>query len=328
VHGARSAALSDFDQGGIAEIPLDDDPVSNTDDDLLELTEVIDAPDGDDPREMLAQTALFASLDRRVLRQLVAGARLIELPSGRKLFCQGDRAGSLYLVADGAVVPIAEGPVRKKLAVLERGDFFGEIALFTNQPRSATIQALVDSQLVSIDRAAIRKLVAKHPEVLAVLLRFARERLIDRLVRTNQLFGALEHNERGDIARRFRFLEVADGRLLIGQDSLAEALFIILTGLVDVVHFDHDGEKTLGTLGPGDIIGEISLLSREPSLTAMVAHGKCWVLALPAQSFHRMLECYPRIEEVLARMAEQRALRNHMTVRDGLLHRESRIDLF
>ena len=328
VSGARPASLSELAQGGIAEIPLDDaNNLDDAGDDLLVLTEVIDEPD-DDPRKMLAQAPLFASLGARALRQLVAGARVLELPAGAQLFRQGDLPDALYLVVDGAVVPIAEGPVRKKLAVLEMGDFFGEIALFTDQPRSATIQALVDSQLVSIGRPAIRKLVAQHPDVLAALLRFARQRLIDRLVRTSPLFGALDTNERGELARQFQFLEVAAGRMLVSQDAPAEALFLLLAGQMDAIHFDHDGEKVLGTLGPGDLIGEISLLTREPSLTSMVARGKCWVLSLPAQNFHRMLECYPHVEEVLGHLAEERAAQNQKTVRDGVLHCEGRIDLF
>jgi CRP-like cAMP-binding protein len=325
VSTARPASLADLEPEGITEIPLEDSG-DDLEGELIELTTAIDEPTSD-PRKLLAQAPLFASLEPHVLRELVKQTRIEELAAGHELFRQGDHADALYMVADGAVVPIAEGPVRKKLAVLERGDFFGEIALFTNQTRNATIQALIDTQLLAIDRTSVRKVLAKHPQVLALLLRFVRERLIDRLVRTSPLFEALERHERDEFVRQFRFLEVKGDKLLVNQHEPAEALFLLLAGRMKAVHFGRDGEKTLGVFGPGDVIGEMSLISREPSLASVITHGKCWVLALPVATFRRLLQSYPRLEEALARLAEEREARNLEKVRDAAPHREGRIDI-
>jgi cAMP-dependent protein kinase regulator len=332
VKGARPESSADGTLGGVHEIPLD------------ALDELDDAePTEDFTRSRrsrghaggLEETALFSSLDRQSLARLIEQVQLVELRAGEELFHQGDPAGALFVVAQGAVVPIAEGEPRTRLAVLEAGEFFGEIALFTNQPRNATVEALVDTQLLSIDRAVMWKLVQEHSQVLSVLLQFLRERLIHRLQSTSPLFQIFSGAKRSSIARRFRFLEVSDGHAVIEQHQPAEAVFILLSGHMDVIHSGDDpegelgpgDEKVLATLGPGELFGEMSLLWREPSLASVVARGKCWLLSLSAQSFQEMLEHHPQLAELAATIAEERREQNTRTLRDALGHRDGKAGL-
>jgi CRP-like cAMP-binding protein len=324
VVGAHPAHMADDTLDGVHEIPLDVLADMSRDPGPADL-ETEPAPA---QAAGLERSPLFSSLDRQSLAKLVQQVRLVELEAGAVLFRQGDPAGALYLVVQGAVVPIAEGEPRTRLAVLEPGEFFGEIALFTNQPRNATIEALVDSQLLAIDRAVMWRLVQEHAQVLSVLLHFLRERLIHRLVRTSPLFQIFSTTKRSAIARRFRFLEVSDGHAVIEQHHPADGLFILLSGRMDVVHREEEpaegGEKVLATLGPGDLFGEMSLLWREPSLASVEARGKCWVLALPAQSFREMLDHHPELAELAARIADERRRKNKRTLRDALRHRDGK----
>ena len=126
---------------------------------------------------------LFGELDPSSLHTLIRKVRVVILEAGQVLFRQGDAANTLYVVVDGAVVPIAEGSRRRKLAVLERGEFFGEIGLMAKQPRNATIEALVPTKLLAIDRRVVRELIRNEPSVAKTILRFLRSRLIDRILR-------------------------------------------------------------------------------------------------------------------------------------------------
>jgi ATP-binding cassette subfamily B protein len=123
-------------------------------------------------RELLPKIPLFSFLDEKSLPRLIDGVRLVSLAEGEELFHQGDPGDAMYVIVEGAVIPIAEGEVRKKLAVLEEGDFFGEIALVTSQPRNATIEALVDTTLLSLDRSLVVSLLEASPKLLKALLRF------------------------------------------------------------------------------------------------------------------------------------------------------------
>ena len=336
VSGAQPMQLGE-NEDGIHEIPLEviveDEPAAPRLNPAA--SEALSVQTGrSEDLAALERTPLFSSLDRQSLAKLVQQVRLIELRAGQELFHQGDPAGALYVVAQGAVVPIAEEENRTRLAVLEPGEFFGEIALFTDQPRNATIEAIVDSQLLCIDRSVMWRLLQDHAQVLAVLLQFLRERLIQRLVRTSPLFQIFSSAKRSAIVRRFRFIEVADGNAVIEQHRPAEAVFILLSGNMDVIHEDdpdlEDGpeEKVLATLGPGELFGEMSLLWREPSLASVIARGKCWLLALPAESFREMLDHHPELAEMASRLARERREQNKRTLSDALRHRDGTAGIF
>ena len=213
-------------------------------------------------RAALASTPIFGELDAGSLQTLIHHARLVVLDAGEVLFREGDAADALYVVVDGAVVPIAEGARRQRLAVLERGAFFGEIGLVTGQPRNATIEALVDTRLLAIDRRLVRHLIAQAPSVAKTILRFLRARMLDRQVRTSPVFAALAQAERDAVARQFRLLEVKDGARIVEQHASAEGLFVVLAGSLACI--DADRDKEVGRLGIGDVFGGLSTLEGRP----------------------------------------------------------------
>jgi CRP-like cAMP-binding protein len=260
--------------------------------------------------DTLPRTPLFSCLDAGSLRALVDGARLVELPAEHELFHQGDPGDTLYVIAEGAVVPIAEGEVRKKLAVLEEGDFFGEIGLVTERPRSATIEALVDTKLLAIDRTLVSQLVERQPAVLQVLLRYLRDRLIGRLLHTSPFFTALPADERESVARRFRFVEMADGAILVRQGQPSSGLYALLVGSVQVIHFDGVGDKELAKLEPGDVFGEMSMLTGDEAMASCVAEGKCWALTLSRNDFRALAGESPVVREAVEELAEARRAAN------------------
>ncbi len=306
VPGAAPDASSDLENPGVVEIPLPRIAHSTTRETMHD-----DRPSG--AREQLMNTPLFGSLDAASMRELIKRVKLISLSEGEVLFRQGDRADSLYVVAHGAVVPIAEEGLRKKLAVLETGAFFGEIGLMTDRPRNATIQALVESQLLAIDRKAMWTLIRKHPRVLDVMLCFLRDRLVDRLTRTNPLMGAFPAKQRRSVARLFRFLEVQSGCTLIEQGRTSENLFALLAGSAQVIQMDIAADKVLAELEPGCIFGEMSVLEQTPAVAAVVASSKCWVLALSRERLLHLLEHNPQAETIIKQMVKRRESENMNT---------------
>lgn len=315
--GDRTAPDLDVDPSGWDEARCDDagcDNVANT-----------------SPSETLRNTPLFGALTASALRSLIRRVRVVEIAEGETLFRQGDRADALYVVVDGAVVPIAEsdgpGSPETRLAVLEAGAFFGETGLVTRQPRNATIRALVDTRLLAVDRRIMWELVRSQPETLRVVLRFLRERLVDRLVRTSPLFEAFSHADRGNVARQFDFLEVRDAQVVIAQDQPAPGLFIVLAGHLDVAVVEAEGDKILARLGPGEFCGERSLLRREPAMAGVISSGKCWLLALPEARFRRIADRNPELARTIARILEAREQENDDALSQPSLIMEAGIGL-
>jgi len=252
-------------------------------------------------QEQLAATPLFGSLDPRTLHKLMGQVRVVRLEAGEVLFHEGDPANTLYVVVEGAVVPIAEGPERHRLAVLEVGEFFGEIGLVTNQPRNATIEALVETRLLAIDRRVIWSLIRGRAEMSKIVLRFLRQRLVDRHIRTHPFFAAFARTERGAVAKQFRFLEVKDGAAVMEQGKPSEGLFVLLAGRMEIV--DTAGVKGEGELSSGDVFGGVPLMQGKPAPRSVVADGKCWVLVLDERRFCHILAANPRLSDELTALA-------------------------
>jgi CRP-like cAMP-binding protein len=249
-------------------------------------------------RDELGRLPLFGSLDAAALQRLVSRVEVVQLSAGDVLFREGDPADTLFVVVDGAVVPIAEGPPRTRMAVLEQGEFFGEIGLVTDQPRTATIEALVDTRLLAIDRKLMWSLIRAQGEIATILLRFVRERLIDRTLRTHPLFAPLARAELPALPAQFRFLEVEDGAAILEQGQPSPGLFVLLAGALDVVD-EAEADAELARLAPGAVFGAVSLIRAEPAAASVFADGKCWVLVLEAARLRRLVAGRPALEDEL-----------------------------
>lgn len=249
----------------------------------------------------LKATPLFAGMPADTLEELVENLQLISLSRGDFLFREGEPGDALYVVAEGELSMMAEGPPRVEMARLNAGAFIGEVALLTDQPRTATVVALDTSDLLRIDRVTLGKVLANHGHVLYAVLRFVRDRLVDRWTRTSPLFRMMDDAQRTELAAKFRFLEVEHGAVLLRANQRPDGLYIVLAGAFLVV---RDGQS-VAQLAPGDLIGEAALLARGAFRSDVVAHGKSLALCLPAAEFREVIMTHPHILEIIGEAAEQ-----------------------
>ncbi|MDX2087371.1 MAG: cyclic nucleotide-binding domain-containing protein [Kofleriaceae bacterium] len=249
----------------------------------------------------LAATPLFAGLPKAALEALVANLTLVTLEEGTVLFQEGDVGDALYVIVEGEVSVQAEGPPRVEMARLGPGAFLGEVALMTDQPRSATVSATVPSELLRIDRHTLSAVLADHGDVLRAVLRFVRDRLVDRWMRTSPLFRPFTEGQRRELASRFRFLEIEPHTKLLSAGQRPDGLYIVLAGHYLV----QRGGANVGQLGPGDLIGETALLSGSALKSDVIADGKSLALCLPAAEFREMIMTHPHVLEYVGEQAEQ-----------------------
>ncbi len=255
----------------------------------------------------LSNTPLFSQLSEASFSALLREAGSVDLPKDRSLFKQGERSDALYVIARGQVAVVDEGPPRRGIAKLTTGDFFGEIALIGDQPRSATITALTDTQLISIDRPMMHKLIESDPAVLSVLLRFFRDRSVERLLATNPLFTVLSSRDRESLTKRFRFLEVSEGSVLLPQGEVPEGLVVLLAGRAEVIRNAEGGAVRLGELKAGDVCGEMSLIQEQGAIALVRAQTKCLAIELPARLFLRIVNSRPEAMQFIKKVIRKRA---------------------
>jgi CRP-like cAMP-binding protein len=106
----------------------------------------------------------------------------IQVPKGSLIFRQGDAGDQMFLIGDGRVRLFLESEGhQKEVGVLGPGDFFGELALLRDAPRSATAEAVEDTTLLPISRDVFAMLVQDDLDTVFRMMR----NLGDRLARTN-----------------------------------------------------------------------------------------------------------------------------------------------
>lgn len=132
---------------------------------------------------MFARTPLFAEIPARTLRRLVNEMYLRRYADGEIVFDVGDPGLGMYLVIKGGVRVFLD---KEQLAELGPGDFFGEVALFGNEPRTASATARGETELVGFFRPALEEWVQRSPELGARFLLKLGTVLSERLRRTNE----------------------------------------------------------------------------------------------------------------------------------------------
>nr|MBI3613835.1 cyclic nucleotide-binding domain-containing protein [Nitrospirota bacterium] len=129
--------------------------------------------------QSLALMDLFRGLDRSALDQVIQESVWLRLPGGDTLFRQGDPADCLYTVVSGRLEAIIqdEGGSDPVVRPIGRGTCVGEMALLTDAPRSATVRAVRDSELIRLPKAAFDRLLQAHPQAAVELSRTLARRL-------------------------------------------------------------------------------------------------------------------------------------------------------
>jgi len=248
----------------------------------------------------LAATPLFAGMPSDALQALVANLQLVSLERGELLFSEGDPSDALYVIVEGEVSVQGGGPPRVEMSRLGPGAFLGEVALMTDQPRSATVVCLAPAELLRIDRHTLSRVLANHGDVLRAVLRFVRDRLVDRWMRTSPLFRPFNDAQRIELAAKFKFLEIDGGTVVLGAGERPDGLYIVLAGQFLV----RRNGTTVAQLGPGDLIGETALLSGGAFKSDVVARGKGLALCLPAATFREVIMTHPHVLEYIGEQAE------------------------
>ncbi len=108
---------------------------------------------------------------------------------GEVVFSEGDLGTEMYVIHEGQVEILRTvADERRQMAVLEKGDFFGEMSLLEELPRSATARALVDTTLIEINGALFDRMLRRNPEIGVRIMR----KLSKRVREADEYFGQVD----------------------------------------------------------------------------------------------------------------------------------------
>jgi pSer/pThr/pTyr-binding forkhead associated (FHA) protein len=103
---------------------------------------------------------------------------IIRMKKGETVYREGDLGSEMYVVQSGAVRIFREmGGVKQELAIMEKGDFFGEIAVLEGLPRTASAESLDDVELIEINSTTFDRMIRANIEIAVRMLRKLSNRL-------------------------------------------------------------------------------------------------------------------------------------------------------
>jgi small-conductance mechanosensitive channel/CRP-like cAMP-binding protein len=166
--------------------------------------------------EALKGVELFQTLREEELRALAARLRYAPFARGEAMTKQGADAHWLYVITRGSAevsIAGAEGS-RRTVAMLQAGDFFGEISLMTGVPRTATVIAVEDTDCYRLDKDGFHSVLLKRPEIAEHISHVLARRLEELGVMRDQLNSAIRNSKESaqrDIFHRItEFFGLAD----------------------------------------------------------------------------------------------------------------------
>jgi CRP/FNR family transcriptional regulator, cyclic AMP receptor protein len=195
--------------------------------------------------EGLRSVPLFASLDDDSATELRDLLSEKVVPQNTRLFSQGEKGDSMYLIESGRVrISIRDDDKQElTLAELAQGDFFGEMAIIDGRQRSADARVLEDARLAILSRDDFLRFVRTKPDVALEML----SALTDRLRRTDELLRSRvtknaneEERARATLADRAAdvIAEFGGSWKFIGASFGVIVIWIVLNSFVLVGGFD------------------------------------------------------------------------------------------
>src|SRR4051794_7723351 len=124
--------------------------------------------------ELIKRAPLFARCSKKELREVASLAEEMDLAEGKELTTQGDRGREFFVLIEGTADVRRNG---RKVNTMSGGDFFGEIALVAETPRTATVTATSPVRVLVLTDRDFRTLLEKSPAMQRKVLEALAERL-------------------------------------------------------------------------------------------------------------------------------------------------------
>lgn len=260
--------------------------------------------------QQVTPQVLFSALDPASFKATVAVFEVRFVKADQALVDEGSVGNEAFIVARGELdvskKSMKPGGAPLALARLGNGALFGEMALLSSAPRTATVTACRPSVVLVGSKGALDRVAAKAPEVGRVFAEFCRRRMLDNLVRTNFILKSASPSERPTLIERFTVRQFNQGERIVAQGSPPDGLHIVALGEVDIVHNDGKEPTLVARLGPGEVVGEVALILRRPAITDVVAHHPTVTLFLQRDRFLGLARAHPKVFVELYELAVHR----------------------
>jgi hypothetical protein len=131
-------------------------------------------------RTILRREALFDCMNDMQLENVLQNSQVHHYGRGERLIQEGDQGDSMFIMLRGsAAVSVARNGTGVRVGVMRQGDCFGEFSLLTGEPRSATIRAEADCEVLEISKPVMAEVLRESPECLTALSELLAKRKLE-----------------------------------------------------------------------------------------------------------------------------------------------------
>ena len=221
---------------------------------------------------------------------------------GDTIIREGDDGDNFYILSQGSAPITIEG--KGQVYESQPGDFFGELALLYDAPRSATVKAGGSgASCWALDRISFKALIYKGT--------MEKRKKHDSFLRGVKVLNALTEYERGRMADALCEREVLPGVVIVKEGDPGEDFFLVESGEFKVTKEGYDGE-VCDRLTHGSYFGELALLHSQPRAATVEATKAGRVLYIHRETFTALLgnlrEILTRNEELYVEYSAKEAL--------------------
>jgi CRP-like cAMP-binding protein len=262
--------------------------------------------------ERVPPIPLFSGLSTEAFERVVDVLELRRFNHGEVIVSQGDAGDAFFTVAHGMVRVFIKDKEEEiiELARLGEGSVLGEMALLASEPRTASVDADGEAALLVFTREALGAMADDLPQVAALLERFAMERMVRNLLKTNPFFEPFDGEQRHKLLERFEAHKVPAGTVIVRQDEVGRGIYLILHGGAEVVKSESGTAEPipLAELSAGDCFGEIACVQERPTTAKVTATKDSTIMFLPKEYFNRIIDAVPELGEYYTNLSVERLL--------------------
>lgn len=258
----------------------------------------------------LTQSSLFRFFPPEHRERVLGLFHKVQYDFGDLIVRQGDPADAFYILLAGRarVIKTSERGEEIALNVLRPGSEFGESALLTKEPRTASVRCSSLVEALRLARDDFDRLIAQYPELRGYLEATQRYRTLHGFLYEFSNFGRLPEPALNELIQRLTPVTYRAGARILSKGDAAGPMYVVQSGKVRAFDGDNGQPKLLAFYREGDFFGELSILNGSTRAASVDAVTDCTLLALPPETVLDLRNKFPEFEKLLAeRLAQYHA---------------------
>lgn len=241
--------------------------------------------------------------------------------AGQTIFVENAKSNPFFLRRDKMYF-LLEGEVgltahKAPVGVVREGEIFGEMALITKMPRTATATAKTDCRLITLSKDQLQAALRTAPEfgllLMSIMITRLRNTLAmlstsgalssDEVLKDSAVFDKKLLRQLADELDDSARIHYAAGKIIMQEGHVGVLMYVVLKGTVEIaIH-----NSVVGRIGPGGMFGEMALITQAERVANAIAKTDCELLAINRNVFLDLVSADPKFAVSLLSAVGNRA---------------------